>query len=71
MIDIQHNDYYRQVGAEMHQPLTKQIDTKMFIGWEEFGMIELTERCPRGPGGHPLEKGHERIADEIAKYIRN
>ena len=71
MIDIQHNDYYRQVGAEIHQPLTKQIDTKMFIGWGEFGMIELTEGCPRGPGRHPLEKGHKRIADEIAKYIRN
>jgi hypothetical protein len=71
MMDIKYNDYYRKVGEEMHEQLAKQIDTEMFIGWNKFGMVELTEGCARGPGHHPLEKGHERIADEIAKYIRN
>ena len=71
MINIRHNDYYRKVGAEMHAGLAEQIHAEMFVGWGEFGMIELTKGSARGSGGHPLEKGHERIADEIAKYIRN
>jgi len=71
MINVRHNDYYRKVGAEMHAQLAKQIHTEMFVGWNKFGMIELTEGCPRGPGKHPLEKGHERIANEIAKHIGN
>ena len=71
MIGMKHNDYYRLVGAEIHDKLSAQIDTEMFVGWDKFGMIELTEAYPKGPGKHPLEKGHERIADEIAKYIGN
>jgi hypothetical protein len=71
MIDIRYKDYYRKVGAELHERLAEQIDTEMFIGWNKFGMVELTEDCPRGQGGHPLEKGHGRIANEIAKYTRN
>ena len=71
MIDVRHNDYYRKVGAEMHDQLAAQIDKEMFLGWGEFGMVELTKGCAYGPGRHPLAKGHERIADEIAKYIRN
>jgi lysophospholipase L1-like esterase len=71
MIDVRHNDYYRKVGAEMHEQLAKQIHAEMFIGWTKFGMVELTKDCAHGPGGHPLEKGHERIANEIAKHIGN
>ena len=71
MIDVRHPDYYRKVGAEMHDRLAEQIHAEMFIGWDKFGMIELTKGCAPGPGGHPMEKGHERIADEIAKHIGN
>jgi hypothetical protein len=71
MIDVKHNNYYRKVGTEMHDKLSAKIDSDCFVGWDKFGMVELTEGCPIGPGGHPLAKGHERIADEIAKYIRN
>ena len=71
MMDVRHNDYYRKVGAEMHDQLAEQIHAEMFIGWNKFGMIELTKGCALGPGGHPLTKGHERIADEIAKHIGN
>jgi lysophospholipase L1-like esterase len=70
MIDVRHNDYYRKVGAEMHDRLAEQIHAEMFVGWGKFGMIELTKGCAQGPGGHPLAKGHERIADELAKHIR-
>lgn len=71
MMDIKHNNYYRKVAAEMHDKLAAQIDTEMFVGWGEFGMVELTKGCATGPGHHPLENGHKRIADEFAKYIRN
>lgn len=65
MIDIKHNDYYRRVGAEMYQQLSSQIDAEMFVGWGEFGMVELAKGCEFGPRGHPLDKGHERIANEL------
>jgi lysophospholipase L1-like esterase len=71
MMDARHNDYYRSVGKEMHELLEQQIDSDRFVGFGQFGMAELTNNLPRGPGHHPLEKGHERIADEIAKHIRN
>jgi len=41
------------------------IDTEKFIGWPDFSMLEWMADCPKGPGGHPLELGHARIADEI------
>jgi len=65
MINVRHNDYYHKVGREMHEQLAQQIDTKQFIGWNEFGMAELTATFPKGKGTHPLEAGHERIANEI------
>jgi len=53
------------------QSLCQLIRTDRFVAWPGQGMIELAGDCPRGPGGHPLEQGHTRIANEIAKYIRN
>ena len=51
--------------------LAEKIDVSRFIGWPARGMIEITSGCPKGPGGHPLEQGHERIANEITTHIRN
>ena len=69
MMNIRQKDYYRSVGRDLHEQLAKQVDTDKFIGWEEFGMSELTKDLPKGPGNHPLEKGHERIANEIHTRI--
>lgn len=71
MITVKHNDYYRKVGAEIHEQLALKIDAEKYIGLGKFGMVELIKDCAVGSHGHPLEKGHERIADEIAKYIGN
>ena len=49
----------------------KQYDLSCFMGWYDGGLVEWAHDCPRGPGGHPLELGHERIADQVAKYILN
>jgi hypothetical protein len=71
MIDIMQNNYYRAVGREQHDKLENQIDTTKFIGWGEFGMAELTAHLPLGPGKHPLDKGHEKIAQTIYEHTRH
>lgn len=69
MINVKQQDYYRSVGKDSYEYLSKQIDVHKFIGWEKFGMIELTATLPKGKRHHPLEKGHERIANEIYTWI--
>lgn len=71
MMDVFYNNYYRAVGREQHDKLEQQIDKSQFIGWGKFGMMELTQGLPQGPGKHPLEKGHRKIAEEINEHIRN
>lgn len=39
--------------------------------WVNGSMVEWMGNCPKGPGGHPLELGHERIAERINEHIRN
>ena len=51
--------------------LAKQIDTDYFIGWPNEAMVQWMGDCPKGPNGHPLEVGHERIAEKINEHIRN
>ena len=42
-----------------------RLDTDKIIGWPMEGYVEFMGDCPKGPGGHPLELGHQRIADKI------
>ena len=46
------------------------VQADRFVGWPLRGMIEMAADAPRGPYGHPLELGHQRIADEIVQYLR-
>jgi hypothetical protein len=39
--------------------------------WVDGQMVEWMGDCPKGPGGHPLELGHQRIAEKINEHIRN
>jgi hypothetical protein len=39
--------------------------------WVDGSMVEWMGDCPKGPGGHPLELGHQRIAEKINEHIRN
>lgn len=41
-----------------------------YLGWPHEGIVEWMGDCPKGPGGHPLEIGHQRIAEKINEYIR-
>lgn len=47
------------------------VDTKHYPGWPFEGIYMWQGDCPRAPGGHPLELGHERIAEKINEHIRN
>lgn len=39
--------------------------------WAEGSMVEWMGDCPKGLGGHPLELGHKRIAEQINEYLGN
>ena len=41
------------------------IDHTKFVGWPNDGMVEWAYGTPHGPGGHPLEQGHQRIAEKL------
>lgn len=50
----------------------QQVDRKYFPGFGTgSSMVDWMGDCPKGPGGHPLELGHERIADKIYEHIGN
>ena len=61
-----YNDYKDKLG-----PLWDRLDTDKIIGWPKDGFVEFQGDCPRGPGGHPLELGHRRVADKIYEHIGN
>jgi len=46
------------------------IDLDKFIGWPHQGLVEWAYGTPQGPGGHPLEEGHKRIAEKIIEALR-
>jgi hypothetical protein len=51
--------------------LTDQIDSEYYVEWPKWGMLDWMGDCPKGPGGHPLELGHQRIAEKINEHIRH
>ena len=62
--------YLEQNKLEAVQ-LSGQVDTEYFIDWPNGHMCEWMGNSPKGPGGHPLELGHQRIAERINEHIRN
>jgi hypothetical protein len=59
-------EYRDQLGH-----LWDKVDTTYFVGWPHDGFLEWQGDCPKGPGGHPLELGHQRIASKINEHIRS
>ena len=62
--------HYKQYQSEL-EFLFKNIDTTYYAGWPVDGMLEWQGDCSKGPGGHPLELGHQRIAEQINEHIRH
>jgi hypothetical protein len=61
-----YNDRSQQIAH-----VCQLIRADRFVGWPARGMIQIAADAEQGPGGHPLARGHERIANEIISYIRN
>jgi hypothetical protein len=51
--------------------LKSKIDKKYWVGWPDQSIMSWTAGTPYGPYGHPLERGHEIVADRIYEYIRH
>jgi hypothetical protein len=51
--------------------LVDAIDHSMFVDGMFTSVAEWTYKTPHGPNGHPLEAGHEIIANKIYEHIRN
>jgi len=56
---------------EQLDKLISQVDDTYYVDWPQYGMTDWMGDCPKGPGGHPLELGHQRIAEQINEHIRN
>ena len=59
------------VKSNLNEDLSRHIDTTYFCGWPTEGIVEWAGDAPRGKNGHPLELGHQRVAEKINEYIRN
>ena len=46
------------------------IDKDRFIGWPTEGIVQWVYGTPHGPGGHPLEQGHQIIANKILERLQ-
>ena len=60
-----------QIYHSKHKTLIDAIDHSMFVDGMFTSVGEWTYGLPHGPGGHPLEQGHEIIAEKIYEHIRN
>lgn len=47
------------------------IDVTKFVGWPYQGFVEWAYGTPQGPGGHPLEQGHQLIADKLYEAVHS
>lgn len=61
----------QQEYIPIFQKMIEDVDRKHYLGWHQYGMLDWVTDCPAAPGGHPLELGHQRIADKINEHIRN
>jgi len=63
-------DAYQEYTEKLDY-LIKQVDKEFYVDWPQWGMTDWMGDCPKGPGGHPLEAGHNQIAIRINEHIRN
>lgn len=70
------NQWLVEKYAANSKEYTNLIDTSNFLGWPNFGLTEWQNNwpvgpiCSHGPGGHPLELGHRRIASKIHELLK-
>jgi hypothetical protein len=64
--NVSHKHYHSKF-----EKLINVIDHSMFVDDMFTSVAEWTYGTPHGPGGHPLEQGHEIITEKIYEHIRN
>lgn len=65
--DQMNDEQLYQEHIEIHQ-LTDQIDLDRFLGWNNTTLFDLVRDHPKGQTNHPLEQGHQAIAEYILKH---
>ena len=50
--------------------LTDKIQIGNFPGWPDQGFVEWAYGSPTGPKNHPLEQGHQAVADKLLAHIK-
>lgn len=71
MLDAFANHQYSGRTSEKNNDLLGQIDTTHFVGWPDKSMMEWTWGTEFGSGGHFLEKGHIKVAEQIFYQMEN
>lgn len=75
MLDSFNQSYNQHFPRNKLKQLTSQlankIDSNYYLGWPDESMMEWTYGCAKGPGGHFLEIGHQRVAEKINEHIRH
>jgi len=62
--------FLKYANDTLVQHWANKIDTDKYIGYPDSQMTRWVGNAPTGPGNHPLELGHRRIATELLKHIR-
>ncbi|CAB4128887.1 SGNH_hydrolase domain containing protein [uncultured Caudovirales phage] len=65
------DSYLRDRGISYLFVKTFDVPDCVTGNWAPGSVVEWMGDCPKGPGGHPLELGHQRIAEKINEHIRN
>jgi hypothetical protein len=65
------DSYLRDKGIPYLFVRTFDVPTFNVGNWADGSMVEWMGDCPKGPGGHPLELGQQRIAEHVNEHIRN
>jgi hypothetical protein len=68
---LQHKEIPHVFVSTFDIPAGSMTGRWYWMEWQSEGMVEWMGDCPQGPGGHPLELGHQRIADKIYEHIGN
>lgn len=54
-----------------NQDLITEINFDKWLGWPYEGIVEWAHGTQKGPKGHFLEHGHQKVANKIYEHIRN
>lgn len=62
---LTYDSYY-----EDFKHILDKLDLTYATSWPRDGFLSWQGDCAKGPYGHPLDLGHERIANKLAEYIK-